>query len=132
MRDIVSTTDGLDLGVALSSVPKAANVLSTQLGELEYASDFGVDKKYFLDDNFLFQSDSYRAHLIQRLTEAQINVGQVVGTIDTLFATYSFGITEPPVLPDFSTSQILDNVLTDADGAPLTDADGSYLTDATP
>ncbi len=132
MRDIISSLDGSDLGVALSTLPKAANVLSTQLGELEYAPAFGVDKRYFLEQPFLFQNECYRSHLVQRLTENQINVSEVQSETSLLSAKNIFFIQEPPVAPSFSTSQILDNVLTDADGAPLTDADGSYLTDATP
>lgn len=75
--DIVRIQDGFDLGVALSAAPKAANVVSTQYGDLEYAQDFGVDMKYFLQEGLQFQTESYRAHLIERLVQHQVNVFSV-------------------------------------------------------
>ena len=41
MIDIVSVSD--DIGLFDSQISKAKNVLSTQLGSLEYEQDFGID-----------------------------------------------------------------------------------------
>jgi len=83
---------GTDLGVFDSSVPKAANVLSVQLGNLDYAPDFGVDLRYFLNENFQFQNESFQAYLIKRLAESSIDVASVVTTFEALFHQYTFNL----------------------------------------
>ncbi len=92
MKDIVSIQDGLDLGVADSVVSKAANLIAVQLGTLEYAPTFGVDKKFFLESPLQFQNESFRAYLIQRLTENQINVASVTEVLSNLFETLTFQV----------------------------------------
>lgn len=130
MRDIVNVQNGMDLGVASSDLPKAANVLSVQLGDLEYQPDFGVDKRYFLERPEAFQNESFKAYLVQRLAEAQINVNEVLETVETLFRKYTFYVRQDfDPANRFTQNEIIDNVLTDADGEYLLDADGSPLTD---
>lgn len=129
MRDILTLVDGKDIGLSLTTLPRAANVVAVQLGELEYAPTFGVDKRYFLNTDVLFPNDSFKAYLIKRLTEHRINVAEVLERFSALFATYRFQIVEEQPFPDFTTEQIISNLLTDADGAPLTDADGAPLID---
>lgn len=90
MLDIIEVSDGKDLVVMDSAVAKAGNVLSIQLGSLEYAPDFGVDLKYFLQSEFQFQNESFKAYCVQRLAESQINVSQVVELIQTLYAKYTY------------------------------------------
>ncbi len=90
MIDIVELNDGEDLTLADSIVSKAGNVLAVQLGDLEYASDFGVDLRFFLSSDFQFQNASFKAYLVQRLTESQVNVAQVLGTVNQLFETYTY------------------------------------------
>lgn len=92
MLDIVQIKDGLDLGLASSDIPKAANVLAVQLGELEYVPDFGVDKRYFLTNGIQFQKASFKAYCIQRLVENQINVTEVVSFVYALFERNSYRI----------------------------------------
>lgn len=89
MMDIVESNQGEDLKIFDSIVSKAGNVLSVQLGDLEYAPDFGVDLKFFLQSDFQFQNDSFKAYLVQRLVESQVNVAQVMETIETLFTKYT-------------------------------------------
>ncbi len=129
IRDIITIEDGLDLGLSLSNVPRAANVLSVQLGELEYANSFGIDKRYFLETPVLFQNESFKMYLVQRLTEHGINVSEVAESIYTLFSKLTFFLPQEIPAPDFSTRDILDNALLDADGAMLTDSDGAPLID---
>lgn len=90
--DIVSIQDGLDMGIAVTDVSKAANVLSVQLGDLEYAQDFGVDLRYFLTNNLQFQNESFKAYLVERLTTNQINVVNVVEVLNTLFSQLTFSV----------------------------------------
>lgn len=88
MLDIVEVKNG-DLNVFDAIVCKAGNVLSIQLGSLEYAPDFGVDLRFFLQSDFQFQNESFKAYLVQRLAESQVNVAKVVDTVNTLSEKYA-------------------------------------------
>ena len=90
MKDIIEAEDGEDLNVMDSIVAKAGNVVAVQLASLEYAQDFGVDLRFFLQSEFQFQNESFKAYLVQRLTEHQVNVSQVLDTIEALFERYTF------------------------------------------
>jgi hypothetical protein len=90
LRDIVTLSDGLDLGIQQSEAPRAGNVLATQLASLDFAPEFGIDKKYFLESEFQIQTASFKAYCVQRLLEHRINVVNVVDVVQTLFSTSSF------------------------------------------
>lgn len=92
MLDIVQIEDGKDLVIADSAAPKAGNVLSIQIGDLEYAPDFGVDLRFFLQEQLQFQNESFRAYLVERLTQSQISVDQVVEIIDTFTSKFIFDV----------------------------------------
>jgi hypothetical protein len=94
MKDIIEANDGQDLLVMDSIVAKAGNVLSIQLGSLEYAKTFGVDLKYFLESEFQFQNDSFKSYLVRRLVESQVNVSEVLETIENLFHQYTYSVGE--------------------------------------
>lgn len=91
IKDIV-TFEGRDLGVQQSEAPRAANILGTQLGDLEFAPDFGIDLKYFLETEFRIQNASFKAYLVQRLLEHRVNVIDVVDLVESLFTKYAFSI----------------------------------------
>jgi len=91
MIDIVSVTGG-DLRFLDTDVPRAANILATQLASLEYAPDLGIDLRYFLNEKFSFQNASFKAYLVQRLAENGINVGSVGEVISNLFSTLTFNV----------------------------------------
>ncbi len=90
MIDIISV--GTDIGTYDTQTYKAGNILSVQLGNLEYQQDFGIDLKYFLDENFRFQNESFKAYLVEVLANNRINVSSVVDVLEKLFATYTFNI----------------------------------------
>lgn len=90
MIDIVEITDGEDLGIQDAIVPKAGNLLSIQIGSLEYSQDFGVDLKFFLSTDFQFQNESFKSYLVQRLTQNQINVAQLVDVLETFYEKLTF------------------------------------------
>lgn len=90
MIDIIDITD--DIKTYDTSVTRAENVLSVQLGSLDYAPDFGVDLRYFLSEEFEFQNDSFKAYLLQRLAEHSIDVFRVTETVENLFTQFGFGI----------------------------------------
>ncbi len=91
MIDIVSL--GADLEVFNTQTSRAANILSIQVGTLEYAQDIGIDLKYFLSEDFKFQNESFKSYLVQVLANKGINVASVIETIDKLFETLTFNIT---------------------------------------
>ena len=97
MRDIIEVRQGQDLLVLDSIVAKAGNVLSIQIGSLEYAPDFGVDLKYFLQAGLEFQNESFKAYMVQRLAESQVNVSNVEEILQNLYSTYTYyvGETQP-------------------------------------
>lgn len=92
MLDIVQIEDGKDLGFQDTATVKAANVLGVQLGSLEYAPTFGADFRFFLQSDFQFQNESFKSYLIERLTQHQINVGEVTEVLESLFARYVFKV----------------------------------------
>lgn len=94
MLDITLVTDGVDLGIGDTITPKAANVLSVQLGSLEYAQEFGIDKNFFLSSTFEFQNESFKAYMIERLTQHQVNVADVLETLESLYGVYTFKVSD--------------------------------------
>jgi hypothetical protein len=91
MIDIVSV--GGDIGLADTDVGKASNILSTQLGDLEYLPDFGIDLEFFLDERFQFQNDSFNAYLIETLSNQGINVTEVTSEIRSLYQRLTLKVT---------------------------------------
>lgn len=92
MIDIVAVGEGAggDLRTFDAQTSKAENVLSVQLGYLEYAPDFGVDLEFFIQEDFQFQNDSFKSYLIQRLSEHHVNVNQVLEAIEDLYEQLTF------------------------------------------
>jgi hypothetical protein len=89
MLDIRTVTTGEDLSMLDSVVPKAVNVMSIQLGDLEYAPNFGVDLAYFLETEFRIQNESFRSYLVQKLAENQVNVSDIIDTVTTFTESYT-------------------------------------------
>lgn len=91
MIDISSV--GTDIGVFDTQTVRAQNILSVQIGSLEYAQDLGIDLKYFMNEEFRFQNESFKAYLIQVLANYSINVASVVDTVQNLFRQYTLNLT---------------------------------------
>lgn len=92
MIDIVSAGSGLDIGLFDTQTCRAANILSVQVGNLEYAQTLGIDLAYFLSPDFIFQNASFKAYLVEVLANNNINVASVIETINNLFSTYAFDL----------------------------------------
>ena len=92
--DISGTTQGQDMRIYKTDTGRAGNILSVQLGALEYAPDFGIDLRYFLDNEFRFQNESFKAYLVQVLTSYGINVSSVSETVSDLFNTLQISVGE--------------------------------------
>lgn len=94
MKDITGISDG-DLRVINALTSKAANVLQVQLGDLEYAPDFGIDLEFFLDPDLQFQNESFKSYLIQRLSEHHVNVNTLTEMLERFSLDYTFEVGEP-------------------------------------
>lgn len=90
MMDITDVQD--DLVMFDTQTPKAANILSIQLGSLEYALEFGIDLRYFLQNGIKFQNESFKSYLIERLANQGVNVSSLIDTLEPLFAEYNFNL----------------------------------------
>ena len=84
--------EGLDLGKYNTSVARAKNILSVQIGALEYAKDLGIDLKFFLSEEFKFQDDSFKAYLIETLAYRGVNVAELTENVESLFSEYIFNL----------------------------------------
>lgn len=91
MIDITSSNGG-DLGLFDTDIERAKNLLSIQIGALEYLPDFGIDLKYFLQEGVEFQNESFKAYLIQRMASYNINVTGVLEVVNALFESLTFSI----------------------------------------
>lgn len=85
MFDIIEIRDEADLGIADTVVPRAANLISTQINSIDYWYDWGVDLKFFVFSDLQIQRASFKAHLIERMAYYQINVNSIIEEFDSLF-----------------------------------------------
>lgn len=90
MIDISSV--GADLNVQNTQIGKATNILSTQLGSLEYAPGFGIDLRYFLQTDLKFQNESFKSYCLQVLSREGINVANILETVNRLYSNYIFDL----------------------------------------
>lgn len=88
MTDIINF--GQDLEILDTQVPKAANVLGTQLGALEYDQDMGIDLAYFLSSDFKFQDESFKAYTVEVLANNGINVTEVAKSFENLYEVFDY------------------------------------------
>jgi hypothetical protein len=93
MIDIISADTGLDLGLYDTQTKKAENLLSVQLGGLEYLPLFGIDLAFFLTEAAQFQNESFKAYLIEVLANNGINVASVLELVENLSTNYTINLT---------------------------------------
>ena len=92
MMDIVSAEDGQDIGLFRTQTTRAANLLSVQLGALEYLPDWGIDLAYFLREDVKFQNSSFQAYLIETMARNGLNVSSLEINRFALFEQYGFNL----------------------------------------
>jgi len=94
MKDIVSVPPSSnDLGILDNDSPRAKNILNVQVNTLYYAPDLGIDLKYFLNEDFRFQTESFKAYLIEKLSNYSINVASVDDVVENLHRQFTFNLT---------------------------------------
>jgi len=91
MIDIIGV--GSDLSIYNTQTERAKNILSVQLGSLEYAQDLGIDLNYFLSEEIRLQDDSFKSYCIQTLANRGINISSVIEVVDRLSKQYTFNLT---------------------------------------
>lgn len=91
MIDIIGA-GSTGLRVYDTQTSKAKNILSVQLGSLEYIPEFGIDLRYFLSEDVKFENESFKSYLVQRLASSGINVATVIETILPLYEKLTFNI----------------------------------------
>lgn len=95
MIDIVSVNEvNQDLGLFNTQVPRAANIISVQVGSLAYAPEFGVDLKYFLSEDFQFQNESFRSYVLERLALFSINIASVTEVVEAFTTTFTYNLSK--------------------------------------
>lgn len=92
MIDIISS-NAQGMGIYNTQTERAANILSVQLGSLEYAPAIGIDLRYFLTEETRFQNDSFKAYTIQVLATQGINVANLFETVEALSSRYTINLT---------------------------------------
>lgn len=90
MTDIIGVSG--DINILETDVKKAQNILSTQLGQLEYAQDLGIDLEFFLDDRFQFQNESFNAYLIEVLANQGISVTEIRSELFNLYESLGISV----------------------------------------
>ncbi len=63
-----------DLEFFASELPRAENLITTQIGDLYYRPDWGVDLAYFLNPDYTIQAEAFEAYLLQRIGVWGMNV----------------------------------------------------------
>jgi hypothetical protein len=92
MIDIGYIAQGVDAGVYDTETFRAGNILSVQLGALEYAQNTGIDLRYFLSEDFIFQNEGFKSYLVQTLANQGINISSVIDTVENLYREYVFTV----------------------------------------
>lgn len=91
MIDIIET-DSTGMQVYDTQTERAANILSVQIGQLEYAQDMGIDLRYFLTEDVQFQNESFKAYLVQVLASWGINVASLIETLEAVSSQYTINL----------------------------------------
>lgn len=94
-------TGQLDMNFQNSQVPKAANILRTQIGSLSYLQEFGVDIAYFLTTDVSYMTEGFRAYLIQRLAAYGISVDSIIEQKLNLAVKYQISVSNDETLDQY-------------------------------
>lgn len=100
MIDIVAV--GEDIQLYDTAVPKAGNILNTQIGDLTYNPTLGINLRYFLSENLRFQNESFRSYLVQVLAVNGISAAAVIETVNQLYSDYTINL-----VPETNTTSLV-------------------------
>jgi len=97
MLDLINMVDGEDLHIDHNLAMKAGNIIGTQIGSLDFRLDFGADLKYFLQEDLKFQTDSFKAYLVGRLSEYRIQVNDTVSIVERFANKFVLSVGETEI-----------------------------------
>jgi len=60
------------------TLQKAKNILSSQIGSLVYAPEFGIDYDLFFSSDYEIQNETFRAYAVSKLSENGINTQEIL------------------------------------------------------
>lgn len=92
MIDIVGQVEGGDLSIYNAQTERAKNILSVQIGSLEYEPTMGIDLVFWLNQDFRFANESFQSYLIQVLASWGINSASFTESIESLSRQYTFNL----------------------------------------
>ena len=95
MKDIQYDETQKDLVIVSSELPRAANLIDVQLGQLYYQPDWGVDLAYFLNPDYEIQAESFEAYLLQRIGFWGMNVINFAAKQGRFLREMSFNFGQP-------------------------------------
>ena len=75
-----------------TSIFKAKNILSTQLGSLAYAPTFGIDYNLFFSADYKIQDQTFRSYAISKLSENGVNTQEILTNQETFQETLNIKI----------------------------------------
>lgn len=90
MRDVFF--ENQDLQFVDTAVNKAVNVMTTQIGSLYYAQEFGLDLDRFFAPDVEIQTETFKAYTIDRLTACGVDVVSLLSTQNQFDAAFEYAV----------------------------------------
>ena len=84
-----------DLEFVASELLRAENLITTQLGDLVYQPDWGVDLAYFVNPNYTIQAEAFESYLLQRIGFWGMNVLEFIAKQSKFIREMIFNFGEP-------------------------------------
>lgn len=94
-KDVRYNNQMNDLEFLSSELPRAENLISTQVGDLYYRQDWGVDLAYFLNPDYTIQAEAFESYLLQRIGYWGMNVINFVAEQGKFIRQMIFNFGEP-------------------------------------
>lgn len=95
IKDVHYSSLHNDLEFVASELPRAENLITTQLGDLVYQPDWGVDLAYFLNPNYTIQAEAFESYLLQRIGFWGMNVLEFIAKQSKFIREMIFNFGEP-------------------------------------
>lgn len=94
-KDVRYNEQKNDLEFLESELPRAENLITTQLGQLVYQPGWGVDLAYFLNPDITIQAEAFENYLLQRIGFWGMNVLTFVAKEQTFIRQLIFNFAHP-------------------------------------
>ena len=95
IKDVHYNEKKNDLEFFASELPRAENLITTQLGDLFYQTDWGVDLAYFLNPDYTIQAEAFESYLLQKMGFWGMNVLNFIAKQQKFIRQMIFNFGEP-------------------------------------